>query len=307
MTRISSSTLLSQAMNGLQITLAQISKNQARLSSGRQLLSPADDPAGHAYATRLQGRIDAIAQFGRQAHDAQQVLNDNDQMLASLNATLGRAQELTLSAVNDSQGPAERTAIANEIDQLLEETVAQANTPVNGRYLLGGRETQTPPLVVTRNVQGQITNVTWNPRGVDAPIDVAINEGVTVQTNLGGRSVLGDDAAPATFVPDVLIRIRDDLNTNNATAARAELANLQTATDALAAPTADTGRRLDLVTQTVASLGNDDASVRAALSSVLDADMARTAGDLQQEEVVYQAALHATARAIQPMLLEFLQ
>lgn len=43
------------------------------------------------------------------------------------------------------------------------------------------------------------------------------------------------------------------------------------------------------------------------LSSVEDADLAKTIVDLQLQEVAYQAALGVTSRVLQPSLLDFLR
>jgi flagellar hook-associated protein 3 FlgL len=43
------------------------------------------------------------------------------------------------------------------------------------------------------------------------------------------------------------------------------------------------------------------------LSNVEDADMAEAMMELQMQQVAYQSALAATARAIQPSLVDFLR
>ena len=59
----------------------------------------------------------------------------------------------------------------------------------------------------------------------------------------------------------------------------------------------------------LATSANDTArtAAKAALSAIADADVAKVAVDLSQQEAVYQAALYAASQAIQPSLLEFLK
>jgi flagellar hook-associated protein 3 FlgL len=45
----------------------------------------------------------------------------------------------------------------------------------------------------------------------------------------------------------------------------------------------------------------------ASLSEIENVDIARAVVDLQMQEVAYQAALGATARVLQPSLLDFLR
>jgi flagellar hook-associated protein 3 FlgL len=219
---------------------------------------------------------------------------------------LARAEELAVRGADASQGASERAAMATEVDQLLEETVALANTKDNGRYLLGGQETLTAPLTVTRNGAGDITAAAWNPRGVDGAMVLDVAEGVSVQTNIGGTAVLGADTDP-TFLPALLVQLRDALATNNQGAVNGVLDSLETARGRITAGRATLGSRLATIDR--AQDDNDMATVatKSALSATVDADVARLAADLAQQQTVYQAALHAASQAIQPSLLEFLQ
>ena len=306
MTRITGQILMNQALDAMRLTLSNLAKSQQKIATGRRLLAPSDDPAGHAGAVRVSAQLSRIEQWSRQADEASGRFDTNDQVLRRLQETIARASELAVSAADGAKGAAERAAFAVEINDLLEEVVDTANTLDDGRYVLGGRETLTAPLTATRNAQGQITGATWNPRGVDGTITIEINEGVSVQTNLGGTTVLGADTSP-TFLPALLITLRDRLVANDAEGVRGVIDTLATAGQRIGTAVADTGARQRLVTHTQVTLDEDRLSAQAALSAIVDADIARTATELSQQEIVYQAALQAAAKAIQPSLLDFLR
>jgi flagellar hook-associated protein 3 FlgL len=304
--RVTQTSLSDQALAAIQQGLARIAKRQSQLASGRRIEVPSDDPAGHAAATRLGARAAGIEQFKRQADAARGSMEGASGLLDGLDSVMGRAHELAVRGANGGLSAGDRAAMATEVNQLLEEAVAFGNSTADGRYLLGGRETLTAPLTVTRNGAGDITAATWNPRGVDGTIDVAVADGVTVQTNLGGTSVLGADTDP-TFLPTILIQLRDALNTNNQAAVNATLSSLDTAQSRLSDARATLGSQLSALDRAAADNDATEVATKAALSAVLDADTARLAVELTQQEAVYQAALHAAATAIQPSLLEFLQ
>jgi len=304
--RITPTVLMNQSLGALSDVLARMGKNQRRLATGRDLLAPSDDPAGHAAATRLAARLAATQQFRRQAFAANDRLAGSGAILEALRPLMARAQELAVSAADATKGPNERTAIGTEVNELLEEIVAQANRADDGRYLLGGRETLTAPLSVTRDVNGRITAATWNPRGVDDPVDLAIAQGITVQTSVSGTDVLGDDTDP-DFVPTLLISLRDALLANDPEAVRATLDAFSGANTRLGNAGADAGSRLRLVEATLADLDTTEVAARKALSDVTDADIAQVAAELGQQEIAFQAALQATAKAVQPSLLDFLR
>ena len=54
--RVTNTMLVDGAIAAMQQALARIGISQARMATGRQLQRPADDPAGHAAATRIQAR-----------------------------------------------------------------------------------------------------------------------------------------------------------------------------------------------------------------------------------------------------------
>jgi flagellar hook-associated protein 3 FlgL len=304
--RVTNTMLVDGAIAAMQQALARIGISQARMATGRQLQRPAEDPAGHAAATRIQARVAASEQFKRQAQQAESTLVATDRSLGQLHELLTRASELAVTGANDSNNATDRAAIAAEVNALLEESVTVANVVEDGRSLFGGRETRTPPLTVTRNASGAITAATWNPRGVDGAVTVAIDEGLDVQVNVGGTAVFGA-STDTTFVPALLVRLRDALAANDGGAIRATIDQLTTAQARLADPSAAVGGRLDFVQETLTTLDDKTTAARAALSAILDADVGRVATELAQQQLVYQASLAAAARAIQPSLLEFLR
>lgn len=304
--RVTTTMLADRALAALHAGLARIARSQAHLATGRRLEVPSDDPAAHAVATRLGARLAATEQFQRQALRARETLAATDTLVDGLLTLLGRAEELAVAGANGTLSAADRAAMAVEVDQLLEEVVALANTADADRYLLGGRETTTAPLTVTRDASGRIIAATWNPRGVDGAIDLDIADGTAVQTNLGGTAVLGADTDPA-FLPAVLVQLRDALSGNDQAAVNARLGPLETARARLLGARGALGSRLQRVDAVLAELDTTRLAAQTALSAVVDADIGRLAVELAQQEAVYRAALHAAARTVQPSLLEFLR
>ncbi len=304
--RVTQTLLTDRALAALRENLDRIALGQARLATGRRLQAPSDDPAGHAVATRLGARLAATEQFHSQAEWAAEQLTATDSVLDGFVTIMGRVQELALLGSNGTLGTTERNAMAVEVNQLLEEVVDLANSAHAGRYLLGGRETTTAPLTVTRDASGQITAATWNPRGVDGSIDVDVAEDVAVQANLGGTTVLGADTDP-TFLPALLVQLRDALAANDQAAVNGLLPDLAAAESRVTTARSAAGSRLRSVERVLDDLETTRLATQAALSAVMDADIAQVAVELSRQEAVYQAALHAASKAIQPSLLEFLR
>lgn len=184
--------------------------------------------------------MSATVQFVRKARQAQADLGIYNALLARVTQVIARAEGLMVSGAVASKGPAERQALSLEVDHMLEDLVATTNSRSDLRYVLGGRETMTPPLSVTRDAAGRVTAAAWNPRGDSEAIIVEISEGVSVQTNLPGSAVLGADT-DATFTPAVLIALHDSLAANDGEAVRDAIDDLHDTAARLAGPRAAAG------------------------------------------------------------------
>ena len=303
--RVTTNLLVNQAQLAMQRALARLAETQGQLADGRRIHGPEDDPAGYAAATRLKARLDATVQFGRQATQAHAVLTAGESVLSRVQPLLARMEELAAGGADATKGPAERTNMASEVNELLEELVSLANSNDDGRYVLGGQETLSPPLRVTRDAAGNITAATWNPRGVDAPVSIDIAPGAALQTSVSGTAALGDDA-DATFLPTVFIQLRDALSANDPAAVRAAIGSFAAVESRLGIATADVGTRLRQADDALTNHADDELAARQALSAILDADLGKLSAELGQQQLAYQASLRAAALAIQPTLAEFL-
>ena len=303
--RITTNMMVNQAQLAMQRALARLAETQRQLADGRRIHGPEDDPAGYAAATRLKARLDATVQFGRQATQAHAVLTAGEAVLARVQPLLARMEELAVGGADGAKGPAERTNMASEVNELLEELVSLANSNDDGRYVLGGQETLSPPLRVTRDVAGNITAATWNPRGVDAPVSIDIAVGSSLQTSVSGTAAFGDDG-DATFLPTLFIQLRDALNANDPDAVRTAMGGFAAVESRLGIAIADVGTRLRQADDALVNHEADELAARQALSAILDADLGTLSAELGQHQIAYQASLRAAALAIQPSLADFL-
>src|SRR3954451_348607 len=110
------------------ITLADImgasdrlAEYQEKLSSGKQLTKPSDDPTAIGSALRLRADLDANRQYQRNVDAATGWQDATDSALGSINDIVQRARELLVQAGNDSLGPTGRSEIASEITQLIDD------------------------------------------------------------------------------------------------------------------------------------------------------------------------------------------
>ena len=153
--RVSTNEIFRVGIDAMQRGQSQLSHTQLQLSSGKRILTPADDPRGATQALQLRERIDATDQFLRNSNFATSRLNQEETVLGQMGGALQRARELTVQAANATQTTESRQAIAAEIRHIVDALVDLGNTrDANGEYLFAGFKSGSLPFV--SNAAGEI-------------------------------------------------------------------------------------------------------------------------------------------------------
>ena len=126
------------------MTVNNIARNQMspamqRLASGNRVNSAADDAAGAAIIETLTAQLNGLDQGTRNTLDMQGLVATAEGSLDGVSDSLNRIRELSVQALNDTNTPANREMIQNEISQLADQIQATVNnTQFNNRNLLDG-------------------------------------------------------------------------------------------------------------------------------------------------------------------------
>ena len=313
---------------------------QTQSATLRKLNTPSDDPIGAAKV--LEIRTDKVNndQFQTNAKMAESYLNNSEQAISELADIVVRAKEI---AVNQSSAASSnedtRIAIAEEVDQLFQQSVAVANRRIGDRFIFGGYKTTNPPIDPEGRYKGddgqmmvEIAKdifVAMNVSGLEAfntnpkRAPVAPQEGG--ESSGGNRSPAGEayarslsDSNPARAVSDEagpenvnafdeLQNLRIGLLTGDLDTIRNTLERLDSIHGKLTTTRAKIGSRLQGLQSTASAIERHNL-VNAQLSSnIEDADMAQVVSDLAKEETVFRSALASSHKLIQPTLLDFLK
>lgn len=300
-TRVTQGLLVQRSLNNLNQQLRRISVLQERLATGRRVNRPSDDPIAARRAINLRTLISKNEQFQSNINGIRPQLQETEAALSNIVDIVLRAMELTTQGANETLGQAQLDAIALEIDQLVEAAVLAGNHRTNGRSIFAGTQTLDDAFDVTR-VAGRITDVTF--AGNDEIIEINISEGVRTLVN-----VTGTEAFLANVdVFDMLIGIRDDLEAGDQNSLRTvRLAELETAREQTLLAVSKIGAIQNRHERVSSDLQDFVIQLQIVLSEKIDADFAETVLGLSVAENAFTAALSATARVIQPSLLDFVR
>lgn len=179
--RVTQQTISTQVTEGLQRAYQRVAQAQEIVTSGRRINHLSDDPIGATRALGLRSFEEALAQYQRNVDNSQPFLAQTDAVLEDVVNGLIRAKEITLAMANDTNSTVERQAGANEIHQILEQILSQANTKVENRFIFGGFLNGAAPFARGTN------RVDY--RGDNGAIEIQTNPTSTLEINLIGNEV----------------------------------------------------------------------------------------------------------------------
>jgi flagellar hook-associated protein 3 FlgL len=305
--RVTQHTIATSSLANLQANLGRVSQLQEQMTSGKVINRPSDSPTGTISALDLRAQIKGAEQHSRNADDGLAWLTTADTTLSSVNAVLQRVRVLTLQGLNTgATGPDARAALASEVSSLRDSVLGLANTTYLGRPIFGGTTGGSTAFGDAPAPPPPAPPVTPRPvvyTGDTGEVTRRIGTNAVVRVDTNGTAVFGSGA---TSVFAILDNISDHL-TGDPAALQADLGTLDTATMNVRVALTDVGSRYNRAEAARQSADERVLTLRATLSGVEDIDLPHTIMDLQMQQMAYQTALGATAKALQPSLLDFLR
>jgi len=196
--------------NNLNKSTSMLNQSLARLSSGSQLVTAADNPAGLAESISLQAQVSQVGAANNAISNANSFAQTQDGYLQQVGTALQQMSQLSIEAQDGTQSSAERSDDQQEFAALASFINQAASQTFNGVSLFS-----TSSLVVNTNGNGG-TNGTFTMTGV--------NLGATVYSSLAttGTNDISTTTGAATALANVSAAIAQ-LGTDRSTVGANEL------------------------------------------------------------------------------------
>jgi len=137
--RINNNLMAMNTHRQLGINNGQGAKSIEKLSSGYRINRAGDDAAGLAISEKMRGQIRGLDQASRNSQDTISLIQTAEGALNESHAILQRMRELSVQSANDTNTDSDRTALQNEVKQLVGELDRIGNTTeFNTKKLLEG-------------------------------------------------------------------------------------------------------------------------------------------------------------------------
>lgn len=239
-----------------------------RLSSGLRINSAADDAAGLQISNRLTSQVNGLNQAVRNANDGISLAQTAEGAMDETTNMLQRIRTLAIQSANGSNTTADRTALNQEVQQLVTEIARVAtDTTFGGQPLLDGTYKGAFQIGADRN---QTISFTLTTEG----------SGGYVISNLANTAVANITVATASQSQSVI-------------------ALMDTAIAAVDSKRAELGAVQNRFSSTINNLSNISENVSAARSRIRDTDFAQETATLTSAQILQQASSTILAQANQ--------
>jgi flagellar hook-associated protein 3 FlgL len=292
--RVTQQSISRSSLANLQANLNRSAKLQEQMTSGKLLNRPSDSPTGTVTSLSLRSQISAQEQYAANAQDGSAWLDTQDTALQSVNDSLGRVRDLTVQASNSGALDANaRRGIAAEITALRDNLTGLANTTYLDRPIFGGTTAGGRAFDAT----------TYDYIGDSGTVTRRVDDRTRVSVGADGSTVFGSGSSSVFALLD---QLASDV-VNNPSALSTGLSALDGRMGTVMNALTDVGARTNQLEQARGAATDKALDLRSTLSGVEDIDLPSVIIDMQLQQSTYQAALSATAKAIQPTLMDFLK
>lgn len=153
--RLGSANTYDNALQNIYARQTELSTQQEKLTSGKNINRVSDDPTGAAQAERAMTRITRVATEQRALDLQRNSITMAESTLGDATGTIQDLRELVVSAGNGGFNARDRATIAQKMSGLRDQLFAQANrTDTNGIPLFGGLGGPSAPFI---DVPGGVT------------------------------------------------------------------------------------------------------------------------------------------------------
>ena len=295
--RVTETTRATTLLTAIEQQMTAMNTLNEELATGYKVNEPSDDPVATGAILRTNSYIAELNENASVINTAQNFSQAASTAMSDSSSILSDVQTAAVQAANGTESASDLQALGSEVNQDLNALTQDANSQFEGQYLFSGTKTDTAPIAVTRDSEGNIQDITY--QGSDTDLTFPVGQ---------GRSSPASVTAQAAYmnVLSAVESFRNDLNNmqglstaDQQTALSNDLSAINAAQSSFTAQAAEVGsyqsQLTSLSTQTQTSLTN----AQSILSNYQDADVAQVSVNLQTAQTLYQAIVSSGASQMQ--------
>ncbi len=292
--RISTSMIYNNLLSGIRNQQTIQNDGNAKIASGTRFQTPAQSGLDYKVSLDIRHAQSATQNSIDASKTVESRLNISQTLLNNMGNILKRAQTLAVQQSAGQLGASERQAALQEMNQLANQFLSDANQTWQGQSLFAGTAVDKPAF--TDDGTGNISYTGSNQDRI-----VSISEHQQVVSNIRGDSA----AFSAAFT--AMKDFKTALQNNNQTAISAALGALNSAGDGVINLTSDAGARLSAMQFTRTSFEDMKTNLAKRLNAHEAADIPAVVAQMQQSSIALQAAYNQIAQLKSLSLTNYLR
>jgi flagellar hook-associated protein 3 FlgL len=267
---------------------------QRRVSTGRRLEQPSDDPVGSVHALAIRQSLQQIDQYGRNIREARLFLQATEQALADIGSLLNEARQIITQGANDTLDADARDALIQQTRRLKERLIQLGNQRPDGeRYLFSGQNLHTQPFTLSGGV------LTYAGDGNPLLVNIASDRAITM--NFTGAARIADLYNKLTDVENHL------LTGDTAALSSIDLRDIEAFQSEFHRYRGEIGVRLRELENYETLYAARKEQLQGNLADIEEIDLTEAISQLRQQELSYQSALQVFTRVQAINLFDFLR
>lgn len=325
--RVTNKMLTHNFLSDMRTNLNKMKTLQEQSTSGKQVKRPSDNPFKVSRIMQINSDIVANKQYNSNIKDTINWLDSADTSLGQAGEVLKRVRDLLVSTGNAGYSISERKAVRDEINEKIEEFSQIVNTSFDGKYIFGGtRGLSKPMTVVKENGNSKLgyalrdgselvdipANISeYNMIGSKLKVEVA--QGVYIEYNVTAQEITefkndkGDLLDVRKVFGDIVNHLGSDKEEDRNKLIMEDLQGISDIIDNVLKLRAGVGARQNRMDSAKERNTEENFNLIEMLSEVEDVDIAEKGIEAAAMQAVYTASLQASARIMQPTLLDFLR
>jgi len=310
--RISTNSNYLLFQNLLSLQNQKLNSLSEQISSGKRINRPSDDPINLGVLNNYKNQQDSISQYLKNLDTADRNWQQIENSVSSINDILTRAKELSIQGNNGTLDDTQRSAIAEEVNQLSQQLVSIRNTQIDGQYIFAGFRTNTKPFALDPSFPDANPAAIYSGDSNVKSLPIDQSTSMPIQLRLDDLYV-GTGAAGEAPILQSMANLEQALRTNNtddsdpASVGQA-IEDLGTDLKNIQSQLANVGAKTNEIDATRSRLQDQQYINNKAISGLQDVDMANATFEFQKAKTALQATIMSANVVLnKKSLMDFIQ
>ena len=292
--RITDSMISRNLLTNINSSREAMSVYQDQQASGKRLNKVSDDPVDYTKIESFRSVITQNNQYLDGISLAKGYIDVSTTSLEQMNEGIMSAKEIAIKASDVSQTQLNYDVFKDQINDIIEDTVALTNSTFMGNSVFAGTKSKTENSFIYNG-----SSITYT--GNDKMINRKISDNYYVDINVSGRELINTDMFTN------LINFKEALDTGDISTITDSIDLLNGVSENLTKLNSSLGSIKMQIINTENRINTANLNLKSYLSNLEDADLAEAITNYKSEETAYQSALYSTSNAINLNILSFLR